>query len=103
MKNHSSPAGGYIVVDHLYAKVLRKFYPSTYHAIPKTLYHRHADDDSQKQHTVSDDNQMNNEVPFRRRKRNGHHTTTDERKDKKVINFEYCCMHKCKPYDLCEL
>lgn len=102
MKNHHFPAGGYIVVDHLYAKILRQFYPSTYHPIPKTLYQRHEDGENQRHHPVSDDNRMNNEVPYRRRKRNGHHTV-DERKDKKIINFEYCCMHKCKPYDLCEL
>lgn len=98
MKNRSFPAGGYIVVDRLYAKILRQVYPSTYHVIPKTLYQRHDDDTNERHHTISDDNEMNNEVPYRRKKRNH-----DDKNDKKVINVTYCCANRCRPYDLCEL
>jgi len=98
----SFPAGGYIVLDHLYAKILRRYYPSIYHVIPKTLYQRHEDDVNRRHHPSSDDNEMSNDIPYRRRKRDGHHAM-DEKKDKKTINFTYCCLNKCKPYDLCEL
>lgn len=88
------------MLDHLYAKILRQSYPSTYHVVPKTNYHRHEDGANQRHHTQSDDNEMNNEVPYRRRKRNH---TVDEEKDKKKINFTYCCLNECRAYDLCEL
>lgn len=103
MKNRSFPAGGYIVIDHLYAKILRQFYPSTYHVVPKKLYHRQEGGVNPRHHTLSDLNEMSNEISYRRRKRNNGHPTLEEKKDKKTINFTYCCLNKCKPYDLCEL
>lgn len=75
-------------------------YPSTYHVIPKTLYHDQRDGASEKK--LSDFNEMRNDVTYRRRKRNGHHPL-EENKEKKTINVTYCCVNKCKPYDLCEL
>lgn len=99
VRDRSFPAGGCIVFDHLYAKVLRQFYPSIYHVIPRTLFHQNDDGTNQSHRKHSDNNQMKNDVPFLRRKRNHQ----EEKKEKKTINVTYCCMNKCKPYDLCEL
>lgn len=98
VKHSDFPAGGYIVLDHLYAKILRHVYPSTYHILPKKRkYRRYGNNSRQTQDTRHDGNTMSNDIPYRRRKR--HH---DDKIDE-GINMTYCCMHRCRPYDLCEV
>ncbi|KAG4078646.1 hypothetical protein HA402_015236 [Bradysia odoriphaga] len=87
IKINNFPESGYIVVDQLYAKILRHAYPSMYHRIKKMHYSHEADN-----------NTMNNEIINRRRKR--HHD--DQPDNKKTINFTYCCSNHCRAYDLCE-